>query len=268
MSTKLLKHVKYIFVFFTKIVTICKKMWYYKFMLNLYITSSNRREGKTFLTAGLAATMQSLGYSTTVYKPIQTNGIERNGFMQSPDLTYVKTIDPYINTHFSYLYKSDLEPLIASELENEPIDVELISREYGRISSTSDCTLLDGDCGILSPIAPAVQTADLVKKLQLPLLFVVTPREDSINDTLLSIYTAQEKGLEIRGVVINNIKDDCPKNLLNAIPRVIEEYTNIKILGLISHIEGKISPEDLITSILNGVDIESIFNVKIEKLEL
>lgn len=132
-------------------------------MLNLYITSSNRREGKTFLTAGLAATMQSLGYSTTVYKPIQTNGIERNGFMQSPDLTYVKTIDPYINTHFSYLYKSDLEPLIASELENEPIDIELISREYGRISSTSDCTLLDGDCGILSPIAPAVQTADLVK---------------------------------------------------------------------------------------------------------
>ena len=85
---------------------------------------------------------------------------------------------------------------------------------------------------------------------------------------MLSIYTAQEKGLDIRGVVINNITDDCPKHLLNAIPRVIEEYTNVKILGLISHLEGKFSPEDLITGILNGVDIESIFNVKIEKLEL
>lgn len=237
-------------------------------MLNLYITSSNRREGKTFLTAGLAATMQSLGYSTSVYKPIQTNGIERNGFMQSPDLTYVKTIDPYINTHFSYLYKSNMEPLIASELENEPIDIELISQEYKKITSTSDCTIIDGDCGLLSPIAPNIQTVDMVKKLQIPSVFVVTPREDSINDTLLSIYTAQEKGLEIRGVIINNIMEDCPKNLLNAIPRVIEEYTNIKILGLISHIDGKISPEDLITNVLNGVDIESIFDVKIEKLEL
>ncbi len=237
-------------------------------MLNLYVTSSNRREGKTFLSAGLAATMQSLGYSTSVYKPIQTNGIEHNGFMQSPDLTYVKTIDPYINTHFSYLYKSGMEPLIASELENEPIDIELIAKEYQRIAATSDCTIIDGDCGLLSPIAPNVQTVDLVKKLQLPSVFVVTPREDSINDTLLSIYTAQEKGLEIRGVVINNIKEDCPKNLLNAIPRVIEEYTNIKILGLISHIDGKFSPEDLITNVLNGVDIESLFNVKIEKLEL
>lgn len=237
-------------------------------MLNLYITSSNRREGKTFLTAGLAATMQSLGYVTCVYKPIQTNGIEHNGFMQSPDLTYVKTVDPYIKTHFSYLYKSDMEPLIASELENEPIDIELIQREYLRITSTSDCTIIDGDSGLLSPIAPCVQTVDLVRKLQTPVVFVVTPREDSINDTLLSIYTAQEKGLEIRGVVINNIKEDCPKNLLNAIPRVIEEYTNVKILGLISHVGGKLSPEDLITSILNGVDVESIFNVKIEKLEL
>ena len=161
-----------------------------------------------------------------------------------------------------------MEPLIASELENEPIDIELIAKEYQKISATSDCTIIDGDCGLLSPIAPAVQTVDLVKKLQLPSVFVVTPREDSINDTLLSIYTAQEKGIEIRGVVINNIKEDCPRNLLNAIPRVIEEYTNIKILGLISHIEGKFSPEDLITNILNGVDIESLFNVKIEKLDL
>ncbi len=236
-------------------------------MLNLYITSANRKEGKTFLTAGLAATMQSLGYSTCVYKPIQTAGIEINGFMQSPDLTYVKTVDPYIDTHFSYLFKSEYEPLIASEQENEPIDVELINSEFQRILTTSDCTIIDGDCGLLSPLAPSVQTVDMVKRLQLPVLFVVTPREDSINDTLLSIYTAQEKGVEIRGVILNNIKNDCPKTLLTAIPRVIEEYTSVKILGIISHVEGKLAPEDLITSILNGVDIESIFNVKIEKLD-
>ena len=236
-------------------------------MLNLYITSSNRKEGKTFLTAGISATMQSLGYSTCVYKPIQTAGIEHNGFMQSPDLTFVKTIDPYIDTHFSYLFKSDMEPLIASELENEFIDIDLINNEYSRISSVADYVILDGDGGLLSPLAPGIQTTDMVKKLQVPVLFVVTPREDSINDTLLSIYTAQEKGVEIRGVVINNIKEDCPKTLLNAIPRVIEEYTNIKVLGLIPALNEKFSPEDLITTILNGIDIESVFNVKIEKLD-
>ena len=237
-------------------------------MLSLYVASTEQKAGKTFISAGLAATMQSLDYSTCVYKPVQTSGIEINGFMQSPDLTYIKTIDPYIDTHFTYLFKSDMEPLLASEKENEPIDIEFIYKEYARITSISDCTILDGDSGILSPLAPNVQTIDLIKRLQIPLLFIVTPRVDSINDTLLSIYTAQEKGIEIRGVIINNIKPDCSKELLNAIPRVIEEYTNVKILGLLSHFKNKLSPEDLIMNILNGVDVESVFNVKIEKLDL
>lgn len=236
-------------------------------MLDLYITSANKGDGKTFLTAGLAATMQSLGYSTSVYKPIQTGGIEKNGFMQSPDITVVKSIDPYINTHFTYLFKSNLEPLIASEKENEPIDIELLYNDYRKIKTLSDCTLLDGDGGLLSPLAPSIQNIDMIKRMQLPILFVISPREDSINDTLLSIYAAQEKGLPVRGVVINKIKNDCSKELLTAITRVIEEYTNVKILGLIPDLGEQIMPEELITGILNGIDIESVFNVKIEKLD-
>ncbi len=237
-------------------------------MLNLYITSGNKKDGKTFLTAGLASTMQSLGYSTSVYKPIQTAGIEYNGFMQSPDLTFVKSIDPYINTYFTYLFRTKSEPLIAAEKENEYIDLELIHNEYSRIISSSECTIIDGDCGLLSPLAPSVQTTDLIKRLQVPILFVITPRDDSINDTLLSIYAAQERGFDIRGVVINNIYEDCPKEMLTAITRVIEEYSNVNILGLIPHLGNKILPEDLITGILNGIDIESVFRVKIEKLDL
>ena len=100
------------------------------------------------------------------------------------------------------------------------------------------------------------------------MLLTITPREDAINDTLLSIYVAQEKGIEVRGVVINNIKEDCSKELLTSITRVIEEYSNISILGLVPYMGEKILPEELITGILNGVDIESIFGVKIAKLEL
>ena len=236
-------------------------------MLNIYITSGNKKDGKTFLTAGLASTMQSLGYATSVYNPIQTSGIEKNGFMQSPDLTYIKTIDPYINTYFTYLFKSASEPLIASEAENEYINIELIYNEYSRIINSSDCTILDGDSGLLSPLAPSFQTIDLIKKLQIPLLFVTSPREDSINDTLLSIYAAQEKGIDVRGVIINNISEDCSKELLTSITRVIEEYSNVTILGLLPSLGNKVLPEELITATLNGIDIESVFDVKIEKLD-
>ena len=236
-------------------------------MLNLYVTSTNHKDGKTFLTAGLAATMQSLGYSTSVYKPVQTGGIELNGFMQSPDLTFIKSLDPYINTSFSYLYKTKAEPLIASEIENDPINIEQIINDYRKLAVQSDCTIVDSDGELLSPLSATVQNYDVIKMLQTPVLIAVTPSQNAINSTLLTINAAYEKGLDVRGVVINNITDDCPKTHLTAITRIIEEYSNAKILGLMPHINGKIVPEDIITAVLNGIDIESVFNVKIEKLD-
>lgn len=237
-------------------------------MTKVYIASANKKDGKTLVTAGLAATMQSLGYITSVYKPIQTSGIDISGFMQSPDLTVIKSADPYINTKFTYLFKSDLEPLIAAENENKIIDIDLISNDFIQLANNSDCTIVDGDSGILSPLSQNCQNIDLLKRLQLPLLLVVTPEEGSINNALLSINAAQEKGVEVRGVIINNIKEDCSKEMLTSLTRIIEEYSSAKILGLIPNLGEKILPEDLISGVLNGVDIESVFNVKIEKLEL
>ena len=235
-------------------------------MFNIYVTSSKKHEGKTLIAAGISATMHSLGYSTAVYKPIQTSGIEINGFMQSPDLTYIKTVDAYIETAFSYLFKSNSVPLIAAEIENEIINPELILNDYKKLVRNADCTIVDGDSGLLSPITTNFQTVDMIKKLQLPVLFVIKPSEDSINDTLLSIYAAQEKGVEVRGVILNSIDENCSKKMLTSITRVIEEYSNVKILGLLPYLGEKISPQDLMVAILNGIDIESIFNVKIEKL--
>ena len=62
-------------------------------------------------------------------------------------------------------------------------------------------------------------------------------------------------------------KGHCSKDLLTSTTRIIEEYSGINILGLIPNLGNKFVPEDLITGILNGVDIESVFNIKIEKLD-
>ena len=211
--------------------------------------------------------MQSLGYSTTVYKPIQTSGIEINGFTQSPDLTLIKSIDPYVNTEFTYLFRTNTEPLIASEKENKIIDVDFINSEYQKIINNYDCTLVDSDFGLFSPLSKGTIGIDLLKRMQIPILFAVSPNEISISNLLLTINTAQEKGLCIRGVIINNISNSCANNTLTDITRIIEEYTNIKILGLVPNMGTNVKPEELISAILNGIDIESIFNVKIEKLD-
>ena len=98
--------------------------------------------------------------------------------------------------------------MIASENDNEFIDLDLINAEYKRITENFDCTVVDGECGILSPLAPSVQNTELIKKLQIPVLIVNKPNINTVNNTLLTIYAAQEKGLNVRGVIINNIENE------------------------------------------------------------
>ena len=120
----------------------------------------------------------------------------------------------------------------------------------------------------MSPIATGYTTLDLLKILKIPMLLVISPSAEAINNALLILNLAKEKGVEIRGAIINNIPEftDSPK--ITSIPRLIEEYSDAKILGIVNRMEDKFNPNELITSILNGIDIESVFGIKIAKLDL
>ena len=68
-------------------------------MNNIFITGINSGCGKTVISAGIAAVMQSLSYKTGVYKPIQTGAIDKEKYLISPDLAFVKMLEQYITTH-------------------------------------------------------------------------------------------------------------------------------------------------------------------------
>lgn len=239
-------------------------------MLNIFVTGTDINVGKTFLTAGLAATMQSLGYSTCVYKPIQTGAIEKSGFAQSLDLVFVKTIDPYIKTASTYLLKETSSPIIAAEAENIAINRTTIMKDFEAIKKEGDCTIVESTGGIMTPIAPNYLVSDMIRDLDLPAIVIVRPDAGIINQTLLTINHAESKGIKVRGVIINAIPERTSDVDLKNAPRLIEEFTNAKILGIVKTFSPskKTDPNTLITEILNGIDIESLFDVKIAKLEI
>lgn len=239
-------------------------------MLNVFITGTDVHVGKTFITAGLAATMQSLGYDTCVYKPIQTGAISKNGFLQSPDLVFVKSIDPYIKTYSTYLLKEQTVPVIAAEKENVIIDKNVIKIDYESIVKDSDCTITECTGGLMTPISARDLMSDMVKALDLPVVIVVNPDSGTVNQTLLTINHAISKGLKVRGVIINKFPENADSLDVKTAPRLIEEYSDAKILGVVKNFKDlkKLNPNDLITNILNGIDIESVFDVKIAKLEM
>lgn len=238
-------------------------------MLELFVTGADNNSDKIFVTAGLTATMQSLGYSTAVYKPVETGVIEKNGFIQSPDLAYIKFIDPYIKTYFSYLLKDKSNPLIAAAKERIIIDKDKILADYQKIEDLNEFLIVDGVSGLATPLSKNFLEEDMIKILDMPLLMVISAKNTPINNILLTLNHAKEKGIKLRGIILTNYTDSTDNSDIRLLPGLIEEYTDVKILGILPHInKADLNPNDLITEILSGIDIEAVLNIKIAKLQL
>ena len=238
--------------------------------MQLFVTGTDTDVGKTVVTAGLAAVMQSLGYKSGVYKPFQSGAEEKNGFLISPDLSYVKKLDFYIETLCTYLLKAPTAPYIAAELENVNINLSAVAREYQSLKQTCDVVLVEGAGGLLVPVTKDALMIDAAKMLDLPLLIVARPNLGTINHTLLTINQAKIAGLDIAGVVINRYPQDTDDIAIKTAPRLIEEYTDVNILGIVTDIGDLDStkPGTIINVFINSVDIEKIFRIKIPKLDL
>lgn len=235
-------------------------------MINLFITGVEQNSDKIFVTAGLTAVMQSLGYSSGVYKPVDTTAVKKNGFLQSSDLSLVKFIDPYIKTYFSYLLRENSSPLLAAALESLTIEKNVVLKDFQSIQDVNEILVVEGTSGLASPLNKNFLEEDVIKMLDLPLLFVISAKNPSVNNALLSINRAKETGINVRGIVFNNYPKQTDDTNIKLMPRLIEEYTDAKVLGILPDFSSPINPNDLITETLNSVDIESVFNVKIAKL--
>ena len=238
-------------------------------MLELFVTGADQNSDKIFVTAGITATMQSLWYSTAVYKPVETGVIEKNGFIQSPDLAYVKYVDPFIKTYFTYLFKDRSNPLIAAAKEGVIIEKNDILTDYQKLEDMYELLIVDGVSGLAAPMGKNFLEEDLIKMLDMPLLLVVSALNSDINNILLTVNHAKEKGIHIRGIILTNYPEQTENSEIKMLPRLIEEYTDVKILGILPHFnKNDLNPNDLISEILSGVDLEAVVNIRIAKLQL
>ena len=166
------------------------------------------------------------------------------------------------------MFASNDLPLIAAEKKNVKINPQLILDNYLNVRRKFECFLVNGTNGIATPIANNFLEIDLIKLLELPVLFVISPYESTINDILIMINHASVKNVKVSGVIVT----DCPyhtddENIKN-LPKLINQYTNTRVVGVFPQIDNiyALSACDLISYVLGGVNLENVFNIKIAKL--
>src|SRR5574344_806174 len=237
-------------------------------MLNLFITSTEKNSNKNFITAGLAITMQSLGYSVFVYKPVQMDcKCDENNKLQSEMFDYITKSAPSIMVHDSYRFGIHPNPLVASAKENCLISRDKIIADYSLLATVCECTIIDGLDGLGTPLNVDYLEENVIKEFDSPVLFVISPEKTPMNNIIMAINHAVSAGIKVRGVILNDYPDNTTDENIKLLPRFIEEYTPAKIIGILPPINPDIKPVELIATILTSIDIEAAFDMKIEKLE-
>ena len=149
--------------------------------MNIFIVSIDNGGGKTVISAGISAVMQSLGYKAGVYKPIQLGAIDKGKYLLSPDLALVKMVDQYITTHSTYMLRSKVVPAISAKEENINIELQDIIKDYGILLNKTDTLIVESTGGLMMPIKEDLFTYHIPLALNLPVVFVINPSTNSIN---------------------------------------------------------------------------------------
>ena len=235
--------------------------------MNIYVTSIDNGGGKTVISAGIAAVMQSLGYKAGVYKPVQTGAIDKGMYLLSPDLTFVKMLDSHITTHSSFMIKSKAIPAEVCKSEGVNININDIINDYSILSQKTDTLMVEATGGLMTPLNKRLFSYHLPMDMKLPVLFIVNPSNDSVNHYLNELNTAKTANLDVLGVIINKFSVYSENPEIKTFPSIIEKYSDVKVLGLIRNFKGNsVQTNVLINEILNGIDFEDVFRMKIPKL--
>ena len=166
--------------------------------------------------------------------------------------------------------KPPTAPLIAAEIDGVNMSLMTVDREFQALRQRCEVVLVEGAGGLMVPILPEKTIADVIKLLNIPALIVARPDLGTVNHTLLTINQAKTMGINIAGVLINRYPSGTDDLAIKTAPRLIEEYSDAKILGIIPDIADfqNVKPGEFIDIFINNVDIEKIFNIKIPKLNM
>lgn len=206
-------------------------------MNSLFITGSDTDVGKTYVTAGLATLLKSLGKDVGVMKPFSA-GIPNKKYFQTND---VKIISNAANVSDSIdLINPQFFPIPASpftawkNLKNKP-RISLVLKNYKKLCSIHEFVLVEGIGGIMTPILKNYFVTDLIKSMNSSAVIVCSNKIGSINHTLMTINMCHKYKIPLNGIIINNFhKDGYDSKELH---RDLSQLTEVPIIGNLPHIK-------------------------------
>ena len=209
----------------------------------VFITGTDTEVGKTIVTAGLLRQLRSAGVNAATMKPVQTGAeVSSDGKLTAPDLMvhhkaaeFVATPDETV-LMAPYLYEPACSPHLAGRMAGRYPDIGHITDCARQLEARYEVLLVEGAGGVYAPLTESETMLDLMKALGYPVLLVAHRGLGTINHTLLSIEALRTSGLNVLGVVFNEIQNVQPDFIKQDNPKAIQSIGEVAILGNIDYL--------------------------------
>jgi dethiobiotin synthetase len=200
--------------------------------LSYFITGTDTGIGKSVITAGLCRILRAKGHDIGVLKPVAT-GDRSDAIFLKKQAGLDTPLDQINPVYFS----RPMAPLFAAQMEHKSISIPKILSAYNKLKQSYQGILVEGAGGLLVPLKPDYLMVDLIKDMNLPLIIVTRPVLGTINHTLLTINSAREYKLNVKGFIVNYYDKNIGKGWTEKLsPVVIEKISGVRYLGEVPYI--------------------------------
>ena len=221
-----------------------------------FITGTDTGVGKTVVTACLLSLYRRHQHNVGVMKPIETGVDPECNSAANSDAKFLMEVsqcsDPL--SHICPIQlKTPASPYQASIIEDRSIDLNQIIVSFRMLADKYENLLVEGLGGLLVPLKSNYFLYDLIRDLGLPLMVVSRNTLGTLNHTLLTLRVAQQEGIPVRGIILNQTEPGEYTEIERGHKGIITELSGIPVLGEIPFL-GDVSEKSFSEDLLNRLD--------------
>ena len=201
-------------------------------MDSLFITGTDTGIGKTYVAAGIATTLRVSGTDVGVMKPFAAGDAQKSGF-KSDDAqilrraAQIKDPESLVNPQF---FSIEASPYTAQKKLGINPDIQMVIKCFKRLSEIHDMLVVEGIGGVMTPITENYFVADMIVQMNIPAIIVAGSRIGTINHTIMTCLACKERGVKIKGIIINDFDRGYD---VSELAKDLECLTGVNVLGSI-----------------------------------
>ena len=213
-------------------------------MSGYFIAGTDTGVGKTVIATARISYLVAAGQRVAAMKPVSAGCVRTNEGWLNDDVMQLRqaaNVSLPLALVNPYAFEPAIAPHIAAQQSGVEIDLARIELAYREIASQADWVIVEGVGGFLVPLNDKQTAADMVQRLNLPVILVVGMRLGCLNHALLTVEAIQRRDISLAGWIANRVDPDMlsfEENLASLQARI-----SAPLCGVVPTLKAKSTPD-------------------------